>query len=126
MFFSATSPRLVRRPAYSSADQLLDRLVSDTTRSNRQTSAAIAQDDKSYTLTFDVPGITREQLSIGIEGNVVRIQSLETAPRQYKAAYELPLDIDVATSTAKLENGVLTVRLAKQVAVSKVTELAIN
>lgn len=126
MFFSATSPRLVRRPAYASADQLFDRLAGDASHSSNQRSATIAQDDKSYTLTFDVPGIAREQMSIGIEGSVVRIQSLETAPRQYKAAYELPLDIDVATSTAKLENGVLTVRLAKQVPVSRVTELAIN
>ena len=56
----------------------------------------------------------------------MRIQSLEDAPRNYKAAYELPLDIEVASSSAKLENGVLTVRLAKQVPASRVTELAIN
>ena len=126
MFYSATTPRVVRRAAHAPAGQVLERMLSDAARANRQHSAAIAQDDKSYTLTFDVPGITREQLSIGIEGNVVRIQSLETAPRSYKAAYELPLDIDVATSNAKLENGVLTLKLAKQLPVSRVTELAIN
>ena len=126
MFYSAASPRFARRAAFAPAGQVLERLLADAARSNRQQSATVAQDDKSYTLSFDVPGITREQLSIGIEGNVVRIQSLENAPRSYKAAYELPLDIDVATSNAKLENGVLTLKLAKQLPVSRVTELAIN
>ena len=126
MFYSASAPRFARRAGYAPAGQVFDRMFADAARAKPQQSAAIAQDDKSYTLTFDVPGITREQLSIGIEGNVVRIQSLETAPRTYKAAYELPLDIDVATSNAKLENGVLTLKLAKQLPVSRVTELAIN
>lgn len=126
MFYSAASPRFARRGAFAPAGQVLGRMLADAARTNPQQSAAVAQDDKSYTLSFDVPGITREQLSIGIEGNVVRIQSLENAPRNYKAAYELPLDIDVASSNAKLENGVLTLKLAKQLPVSRVTELAIN
>lgn len=126
MFYSAATPRFTRRAVQAPAGQMLERLLADAARTDRQHSAAIAQDDKSYTLTFDVPGIAREHLSIGIEGNVVRIQSLETAPRKYKAAYELPLDIDVATSNAKLENGVLTLNLVKQLPVSRVTELAIN
>lgn len=126
MFYSATSPRFARRAVYAPAGQALERMLADAAPTSRQQSAAFAQDEKSYTLTFDVPGIAREQLSIGIEGNVVRIQSLETAPRKYKAAYELPLEIDVATSNAKLENGVLTLTLAKHLPVSRVTELAIN
>jgi len=86
----------------------------------------IDQDDKTYILSFDMPGIAKEQLSIGIEGNVVRLESLPEAARQYKAAYELPQDIDVATSVAKLENGVLTLKLAKKLPESKVTKPAIN
>ena len=65
-------------------------------------------------------------MSIGIEGNIVRIQSREGATRRYSFAYELPQDIDVATSQAKLENGVLTLKLAKIVPVNQVTELTIN
>ena len=52
--------------------------------------------------------MAREQLTIGIEGQVVRIETQADAARQYKAAYELPQDIDAAASAAKLENGVLT------------------
>ena len=91
-----------------------------------QPRTAIEQDDRSYTLRFDVPGIGREHLSIGIEANIVRILSLEGAPRRYQAAYELPQEIEVATSSAKLEHGVLTVRLVKQHGANRVTELAIN
>jgi len=50
----------------------------------------------------------------------VRVASKEGAPRSYKAAYELPLDIDVASSEARLENGVLTLKLAKVVPASRV------
>jgi len=35
-------------------------------------------------------------------------------------------DIDTATSSAKLENGVLTLKLAKLAPVSKVTPLTVN
>ncbi len=63
---------------------------------------------------------------MGIEGSIVRIETKEGAPRQYKQAYELPQDIDAGSSEAKLENGVLTLKLGKQVPVSRVTQLTIN
>ena len=95
-------------------------------QASRHKANSIAQDETSVTLTFDVPGIAKDQLSIGLEGNVVRIHTKEGAARQYKAAYELAQDIDVATSEAKLENGVLTLKLGKVRPISKVAELVIN
>ncbi len=86
----------------------------------------LAQDDKAYTLSLDLPGIAKEQLSIGIEGSVVRLATLPDAPRSFKAAYELPQEIDVANSQAKLEHGVLTLTLVKTVAQSKEQALAIH
>lgn len=126
MFFATTAPANLRRHACSPAGRSLERFLSETQRASRQTSCAVTQDDKSYTLTFDVPGIAKDQLNIGIEGSIVRIETKEGAPRQYKQAYELPQDIDVTTSEAKLENGVLTLKLGKLVPVSRVTELTIN
>ena len=41
-----------------------------------------------------MPGIAKDQLAITIEGAVVRIASKEGAPRSYRAAYELPQEID--------------------------------
>ncbi|WHZ10854.1 MAG: hypothetical protein OJF60_001293 [Burkholderiaceae bacterium] len=113
----------LRRTVYTPS---LDRFFDEALFGGRRPGCSVAQDEKSVTLSFDLPGIAKEQLSIGIEGNLVRIESQEGAPRRYKFAYELPQDIDVAASDAKLENGVLTLKLVKQVPVSRATQLAIN
>jgi HSP20 family molecular chaperone IbpA len=126
MFFAATAPANFRRHVYAPAARSLERFLEETQNASRDKSGAIQQDEKSYTLTFDVPGIAKDQLNIGIEGSVVRIETKEGAPRHYKQAYELPQDIDVASSEAKLENGVLTLKLGKQVPVSRVTQLTVS
>ena len=126
MFFATTAPALSRRHVYSPAGRSLERFLDEAVVATRQKSTAIEQDETSFTLSFDVPGIAREQLSIGIEGSIMRIETKEGAARQYKSAYELPQDIDVSASTAKLENGVLTLKLGKVVPVSRVAELAIT
>jgi HSP20 family molecular chaperone IbpA len=126
MFFATHTLPSLRRYAYSPAGRSLERFLDDTLLATRQNAGSFEQDDKSFTLTFDVPGIAKDQLAIGIEGAIVRITAKEGAPRQYKAAYELPQDIDPAGSEAKLDNGVLTLKLAKKVVVSAATELAVN
>ena len=129
MFFATTAPAAqaaFRRNAYAPAGRSLERFLDEALQTSRQKAVTFEQDDTSFSLSFDVPGIAKDQLSIGIESNVIRIESKEGAARQYKAAYELPQDIDAATSTAKLDNGVLTLKLAKKVVVSPVTELAIS
>jgi HSP20 family molecular chaperone IbpA len=126
MFFAATGPVAIRHPLYSPAGRSLERFLAQTQLANRQKACTIEQDEKFYTLSFDIPGIAKEQLTIGIEGSIVRIESKEDAPRKYKAAYELPQDIDATGSEAKLENGVLTLKLGKLVPPSSVTSLTIN
>ena len=86
----------------------------------------LTQDDKSWTISLDVPGFAREELTIGIEGAVIRIESKPEAKRQIQSAYELPMEIDPATSEAKLENGVLTLKLGKQLPASRQIELTIS
>ena len=125
MFFAATQAP-IRRPTYAPLGRTMERFLDEALTTARQQSVAYTQDDKSFTLTLDVPGVTREHLTIGIEGAVVRIQAKADAPRSYRAAYELPLEVDTTSSEAVLENGVLTLKLAKKVPVSNVTELAIN
>jgi HSP20 family protein len=123
MFFAPTirTTRFVSR----SQDRAFERFVNDAFAAPRR-SPLVEQDDTSWTLSLDVPGLSREDLAISIEGAVVRIDSKAEAKRQFKAAYELPQDIDVATSVAKLENGVLSLKLGKLVQASKASELQIN
>jgi HSP20 family molecular chaperone IbpA len=91
-----------------------------------QRSLQVEQDDNSWTLALDVPGLSRDELSVGIEGAVVRIESKDAAKRQFKAAYEMPQDIDAGASEARLENGVLTLKLGKRAPMSNVTQLSIG
>lgn len=74
----------------------------------------VDQSDDAWTLSLDVPGVTREQLAIEVDGTVVRVTTAKEAARQYQAAYELPAEIDAEATSAKLENGVLTLTLAKK------------
>jgi len=126
--FGAAFDHPMRRRVYAqtgnAAAQFLEKAVAASRNPGAQ-DAALTQDDKQFTLKLDVPGITKDQLSIQIEGAIVRIASKEDAPRRYRAAYEFGQDIDSAASAAALENGVLTLTLAKVVPVSKVAELAI-
>ena len=88
--------------------------------------SALTEKDGVWEFAIDVPGVTREQLVIDIDGRRVRIQTKEDAPRQYSSAFVLPAEVDTATSQAKLENGVLTLKLARKVEEKTSTQLAIN
>ena len=126
MFFTPVSPAGFRRHTLASTLRPTAQFTEQTQEPRHQRAASVEQDEKSYTLAFDVPGVSREQLIVGIEGNVVRLSSAEGSPRQYRFACELPQDIDATQSAAKLENGVLTLTLAKVVPVNRVTELTIH
>lgn len=124
---------MIRRAAYASAprssDLALQRFLMGTLAtpaSASTTGVTVARDDKATTLQLDVPGLTREQLQIRIEGNVVRLHSVEGAPRRVQRAWELASDIDAAQSTAKLENGVLTLSLAKLAPEDKSVQLLVQ
>jgi len=57
---------------------------------------------------------------------VVRIDTVAEASRQYRGAYEMPQAIDAASSTATLENGVLTLHLVKLQPVSRAVTLSVQ
>jgi HSP20 family molecular chaperone IbpA len=125
MLFASTHPAL-RRNVYPHAGRTLERFLSDARAEAGQSATQYQQDETAFHLKLDVPGIAREQLSISLEGAVVRIVSREGAPRQYRAAYELPQDIDTTLSEAKLENGVLSLKLMKKAPVNHTTEITIQ
>ena len=125
------SPLMARRAACAPhpSDAALQRFLLNSLSSaaTRPTPGyTVAQDDKATTLQLDVPGLAREQLQILIEGAQVQVKSIDGAPRQVQRIWELPAAIDAATSTARLENGVLTLVLAKQPPASKAVELTVH
>jgi HSP20 family protein len=126
MFFAPVVRTRAVSPAFRSFDRSFERFVNDAFFGSATTGLDVVQDDKAWTVTLDLPGVTREELAINIEGAVVRIETKAEAKRQFKAAYELPQDIDAEATTAKLENGVLTLTLAKKQPVSNVRQIEVK
>jgi HSP20 family protein len=126
MFFAPVVRTRAVAPGFRSFDRSFERFVNEAFFTPAGPGPRVAQDDKAWTVTIDVPGIAREDVGVSIEGSVVRIETTKEAKRQYKAAYELPQDIDVAASGAKLENGVLTLTLAKQVPERNVRQIEVK
>jgi HSP20 family protein len=109
----------------------------------RTPSMDVSESDTSYTVVLDVPGATRDQLKVSVEGRRVTLSSAVTGetPAQpqgvgqpaadarpverllyrersasvYSRTIVLPTEVDQAASQAKFENGVLTLTLAKKV-----------
>lgn len=128
MFFAPVIRQASFNPSLRAVDRSFERFFSDVAyvRQTGTKGHSFTQDETSWTLSVDLPGVAKDQLNIGIEGAVVRIESTEAAARKVKAAYELPLEIDASASSAALENGVLTLKLAKKRPVSNVTQLTIQ
>ncbi len=129
MFFSPSAIHRANRYAFAPSQHFNARgleALFDSTAAPLGKGVRVDTDDTSVTLSLDVPGLAKEHLTIAIEGDVVRIESKADAPRSFKAAYQLAGEIDTAASEAKLENGVLTLKLGKLVPVSKETVLAIS
>lgn len=126
MFFAPVVRTRAVSPAFRSFDRNFERFINESFYATPQRGLNVQQDDKAWTVTLDLPGLAKQDLSIGIEGSVVRIETLADAKRPFKAAYELPEDIDAAASTATLENGVLTLTLARKAPVSNVVQLNIQ
>jgi HSP20 family protein len=126
MFFAPVVRTRAASPAFRSFDRSFERFVNDAFFANATTGLDVQQDDKAWTVTLDLPGVAREDLAINIEGAIARIETKAEAKRHFKAAYELPQDIDPEASAAKLENGVLTLTLAKKQPVSNVRTIEVK
>jgi HSP20 family protein len=126
MFFAPVVRTRAHSPAFRSFDRSFERFVNDAFFTNTNRGFNVEQDDKAWTITLDVPGVAKEDVSINIEGTIVRIETRAEARRQVKAAYELPQDIDAEASAAKLENGVLTLTLAKKQPISNARQIEVK
>ena len=119
MFLSPIPTPSYRRANTASFDRFIDGVLKS------KNIPTVEQDENSYKIQIDVPGVPREQLIISIEGQVVRIKTTEQAKRNYSGGYELPEEIDASASSAKLEDGVLYLTLIKKTPVSQATTLPI-
>ena len=105
----------------------------------RRPAIDVAESDTAYVVTLDVPGVNREDVKVSIDGRSVsivaearaeapaaeasaeapktgeRVILRERAVASFARSFTLQSEIDQASSQAKLDNGVLTLTLAKKV-----------
>jgi HSP20 family molecular chaperone IbpA len=118
---------LTRRKAYAQVGRLVRELSGGaTSQAPKLAASPLQEDDKAYSFSLDLPGVSKEHLRIQIEDTVLRVETLEGAPRSYRAVYEFAQEIDSASSQARMEHGVLHLSLTKKVPVNKATELSIS
>jgi len=124
MFYATALPRNLLAPHWAAA--ALAQRQQACQPAGTASNVTVSQDDKTTTLQIDVPGLAREQLHITIEDAQVSVRSSEGAPRQVHRVWELPEPINAADSSAKLENGVLTLTLARLAPASRAVELTVH
>lgn len=125
-----TSPNdLVQRPLQQAASQ--------TTRAEPASQEAelptlfppvnISEDDVGITLTADLPGVSREALSIRVDGDTLTLEApiqlalerslepvyAELRASRYRRSFTLSRELDTGHIDATLRDGVLTLRLPK-------------
>ncbi|MDR2332026.1 MAG: Hsp20/alpha crystallin family protein [Burkholderiaceae bacterium] len=123
------APVIGRHAAFGiprASDAALQRFMQTTLQSTAADDFKVSKSDNGITLELDVPGLSREQLQIRIEGKQVHLSSIEGAPRNVRRSWELADEIDASGSSAQLQNGVLTLHLAKLAPVDKSVQLTIN
>jgi HSP20 family protein len=129
-------------------DDSFDRYFGAAADGKRTPALDVTESDNAYTLTLDLPGVSREQLKVSVEGRRVSVETEDpakpvasanvadapAAPRtlyreraaaRYARTVSLPAEVDQSASQAKFENGVLTLTLAKKVA-SGATRISVS
>lgn len=87
----------------------------------------ISESDNAYTVTAEVPGVAKDDIHVSVDGNTITLRAeVRQHDRQEKEnavhseryygvisrSFQLPVDIDESQSSARSDNGVLT--LAKK------------
>ncbi len=117
-------------------DDTLERFFAPTgdalavTDEARRPALDVVETDTAYTVKLDMPGVAKEEVKVAIDGRKVSVQAgsaataeqkegeqivyrERTAPR-YARSFTLPVEVDQSEANAKLEHGVLTLRLPKR------------
>lgn len=137
MFVLPLTSTVVRRSAMPGAfDRLFDVSPQRATDSSaaqavRTPAMDVDESDTAYMLRFDVPGASREQLEVTVEGRRVSVATAASADAsgapdarplyrergtaRYARTVSLPAEVDSGSSQARFDNGVLTLTLAKKV-----------
>lgn len=133
-----------RNNGFHSLDRIFDDLFPTTLKpqktllSNSNTIRTnIKETDTSYTYEFEVPGISKDNMTIGLDDGILKLEikseeSKDTYKvKEYSSTYStrqfrLPKNVNSEAIVAKLENGILSVSLEKLEESSKLKKIEIN
>ncbi len=126
-------------------DTMLEEFLSPTAEAAREGGAFspridVTENEKNYQIEADLPGVTKNDLKVSVDGPRVTIEAevrreterkegesvvhAERVVRRYARSFELPHEVDDAQAAAKLEHGVLTLTLPKkQAAASRLLQI---
>ena len=90
----------------------------------------VAESDQAYTVKLDLPGVGKDDVKVTVDGRRVTVEASvskheekkegdrvvysERSVSSYARSFTLPQDVQDAETTAKLDNGVLTLTLPKR------------
>lgn len=77
----------------------------------------LSSTDDSYNLDIPLIGVSKDDLSVEIKDNFLHVSAKTKVKsiysKDYKKSFQLHKDTDVESVSAKLENGLLTISVAK-------------
>ncbi|QXL84694.1 Hsp20/alpha crystallin family protein [Comamonas sp. NLF-1-9] len=101
----------------------------------------VKEDDASYCVQAELPGVPKEDIQVSIDGAVVTLRAEVQQHDEKKdgekvlrseryfgsvaRSFQLPMEVDAAKAKAKYDNGVLTLNLPKKTE-GKVQRLAVE
>jgi HSP20 family protein len=90
----------------------------------------VSESERAYTVKLDLPGVAKDDVKIAIDGRRISVEAQarkeaetkdgdrvvyrERSLASYARSFSVAADVDQAESSAKLDNGVLTLTLAKR------------
>ena len=111
-------------------DNLIDRLFekdlptwTTTTTLNQSTLGYTKQNDDSYQLAFNVIGIRKEDVSIDVEGNLLKVKGetkykedsiLKNLVSIVDHTIRISSNYDISQTSAEVENGILLITIPKK------------
>ena len=101
----------------------------------------VSESERAYTVKLDMPGVAKEDVKVSIDGRRVSIEAQlrkdeekkegdrvvyrERSLSSYARSFSVASEVDQAESSARLENGVLTLTLSKRGTPAS-TRIAVN
>ncbi len=119
-------PRRAFRPVWNSSAY---RGVETHAEAAQRPAMDVAETATGYTLSFDLPGMAKEQVKVTIDGRTVSVEASAETPAaadavrivyrerrvpRFARSVTLPLEIDAGASQARFADGVLTLTLVKK------------